>query len=140
LKAKSKLAELDPQNASAFWGDVQRLLPSILDGAIDNFLMVMPGRVETLATEEEKASMQALLAELAKKLAQGGAVKILTDIDEKSSQFLELISVAKKAGLTPSDVGKQYFPSGWTDPDFADDPRVITLVPGSKDDAAATKA
>ncbi len=139
LKAKSKLAELDPQNASAFWGDVQRLLPSILDGAIDNFLMVIPGRVETLATEEEKASMQALLAELAKKLTQGGAVKILTDIDEKSSQFFELILVARKAGLTPSDVGKQYFPSGWTDPDFADDPRVITLVPGSKDDAA-TKA
>ncbi|MFL6441682.1 MAG: hypothetical protein ACJ702_06970, partial [Nitrososphaeraceae archaeon] len=42
LKAKSKFAELDPPNASAFWGDTQKLLPSILNKSIDNFLIVIP--------------------------------------------------------------------------------------------------
>ncbi|UVS67791.1 HD domain-containing protein [Nitrososphaera viennensis] len=138
LKAKSRLAELDPQNASAFWGDVQKLLPSIPDGAIDNFLIVMPGRVETLATQEEKSRIETRLSVLVKKLAQGGAVKILTDIDGNSPQFLELMSAAGRAGLAPSDEGKQYFPAGWTDPDFAESPRVITLAPRPAE--IATKA
>lgn len=138
LKAKSRLAELDPQNASAFWGDVQKLLPSIPDGAIDNFLMVMPSRVEPLDTEEEKAKVETMFSILVKKLAQAGAVKVLTDINGNDSQFLELMSAADRAGLAPSDAGKQYFPPGWADPDFAKDPRIITLAP--KPAAEATKA
>ena len=42
FRAKSVFAELDPQNASAFWGDTERMLPSILDKSIDNFFLVLP--------------------------------------------------------------------------------------------------
>ena len=42
LRAKSKFADLDPPNASAFWGDVHKLVPNIIDKSIDNFLMVLP--------------------------------------------------------------------------------------------------
>jgi hypothetical protein len=129
LKAKSRLAELDPQNASAFWGDVRKLLPSIPDGAIDNFLMVMPSRVNPISTQEEKASLELMLLILIKKLAKDGTVKILTDIDEKNPQFRELLEAADRTGFMSSTAGKQYFPVGWKDPDFAQDPRVVTLVP-----------
>lgn len=138
LKAKSRLAELDPQNASAFWGDVQKLLPAIPDGAIDNFLMVMPARAEPLATQEEKARMEAMFAMLAKKLAKGGAVKILTDIGAASPQYVELAAAAGRAELVPSEGGKQYFPAGWTDPDFSEKPYMIMLIP--RPAAASTKA
>jgi tRNA G46 methylase TrmB len=129
LKAKSKLAELDPQNASAFWGDVQKLLPSMPDGAIDNFLIVMPGHAAPLGTHDEKASLQSMLVLVGKKLAKDGAVKILTDIDEKGQQFHELLVVAGRAGFAPAKVGKDYFPAGWTDTDFGKKPRVVTFVP-----------
>jgi tRNA G46 methylase TrmB len=129
LKAKSKLAELDPQNASAFWGDVQKLLPSMPDNAIDNFLIVMPGHAAPLGTHDEKASLQSMLVLVGKKLARDGAIKILTDIDEKGQQFQELSVVAGRAGFSPAKVGKDYFPAGWTDTDFAKMPRVVTLAP-----------
>jgi tRNA G46 methylase TrmB len=138
LKAKSRLAQLDPQNASAFWGDVQKLLPSIPDGTIDNFLVVMPARVEPLATQEEKAKMETMLSVLVKKLAPGGTVKVLTDIEASSLQLKELMYAAGRAGLVPSDAGKQYFPAGWTDPDFLEKPHIVTLVP--RPAAVATKA
>jgi tRNA G46 methylase TrmB len=130
LKAKSKLAELDPQNASAFWGDVQKLLPAMPDGSIDNFLIVMPEHAAPLGTHDEKASLQSMLAVLNKKLTKDGAVKILTDIGEKSPQLRELLAVAGRAGFVPGNMGKDYFPAGWTDPDFGVKPRVVTLVPG----------
>ncbi len=127
LKAKSKLAELDPQNASAFWGDVQKLLPSMPDGSIDNFLVVMPEHAAPLGTPDEKASLQSMLGVIGKKLARDGTIKILTDIDEKGQQFRELLAVAGRAGFYPANTGKDYFPAGWTDPDFGRKPRVVTL-------------
>ncbi|WP_415280641.1 hypothetical protein [Candidatus Nitrososphaera sp. FF02] len=129
LKAKSRLAELDPQNASAFWGDAQKLIPAMPDESIDNFLMVMPGHAAPLGTHDEKAALQSALAVIGKKLAKDGTVKILTDIDERGAQFQELLVVAGRAGFFSASAGKDYFPAGWSDPDFGRNPRVVTLVP-----------
>lgn len=131
LKAKSRLAALDPQNASAFWGDVQKLLPAITDGSIDNFLMVMPERDAPLGAKEERALLRATLSTLARKLRDGGTVKILTDIEEKSEPFEALLEVAGNAGLEyEARKGKEYFPDGWRDPEFKDGRRqVVILVP-----------
>lgn len=130
FKAKSRLAELDPQNASAFWGDERKLLPSIMAGSIDNFLMVLPQRA--MPEEPEGwATLQSTLAILAKKLAQGGRIKILTDVDINGEKFHELAEAAAVAGFAPDqrNAGKTYFPKDWTDPDFVRLPHVVILAP-----------
>ncbi|MEM3160846.1 MAG: hypothetical protein QXJ74_08695, partial [Nitrososphaera sp.] len=131
LKAKSRLAALDPQNASAFWGDVQKLVPAIMDRSIDNFLIVMPERDSPVGSEEGRMLLQAMFVTLARKLRDGGAVKILTDMEEKSAQFEALLEVAGEAGLVrEARKGKDYFPEGWDDSEFKDGKRqVLTLVP-----------
>jgi tRNA G46 methylase TrmB len=123
MKAKSRLAELDPQNASAFWGDERRLLPSIADRSIDNFLIVMPEHAMPSAPEEWR------FATLAKKLVQGGAVKILTDLGGDSSRFKEIVASAEQAGFAlAAEAGKAYFPKDWPDPDFKEKSHVVTLA------------
>jgi tRNA G46 methylase TrmB len=133
LKAKSRLAALDPQNASAFWGDVQKLLPAIMDNSIDNFLIVMAERDAPVSGSEERELLQAMFATLSRKLRDGGSVKILTDIEEKSPQFEALLEVAKSAGLArDTRKSKDYFPEGWQDPEFKDGRRqVVKFAPKS---------
>jgi tRNA G46 methylase TrmB len=130
LKAKSRLAALDPQNASAFWGDVQKLLPAIMDDTIDNFLMVMPER-EAPVTGQERGILLAMFATFARKMRVDGMVKILTDIEEKSDKLKALLEIAASAGLArEAHKGKDYFPEDWRDPEFKNGQRlVLTLVP-----------
>lgn len=131
LKAKSRLAALDPQNASAFWGDVQKLLPAIMDNSIDNFLIVMSERDATMVEQEARTLLRTMLATLARKLRDEGRVIILTDMEEKGDKFETLLEVARNAGLEHArHRGKEYFPEGWRDPEFKDGRRyVIALVP-----------
>jgi tRNA G46 methylase TrmB len=131
LKAKSRLAALDPQNASAFWGDVQKLVPAILDSSIDNFLMVMPEHDAPVNGHEERTLLRTMLVTLARKLRDGGRVIILTDMDEKDDKFAKLLEVAGNAGLEHARYkDKEYFPEGWCDPEFKDGRRqVVALVP-----------
>ena len=42
LKAKNRFAMLDPPNASAFWGSITKLIPNVIDRAVDNFMIVLP--------------------------------------------------------------------------------------------------
>jgi tRNA G46 methylase TrmB len=130
FKAKSRLAELDPQNASAFWGDERKLLPSIMAGSIDNFLMVMPERTMPDGPEGW-AQLQSVFAILAKKLAPGGRIKILTDVDVNGTKFHELAEAVGVAGfvLDQRNAGKTYFPQDWSDPDFVRRPHVMILAP-----------
>lgn len=130
FKAKSRLAELDPQNASVFWGDERKLLPSIVAGSIDNFLMVLPERA--MPEEPEGwAQLQTMLAILAKKLAAGGRIKVLTDVDINGEKFHELSEAAAVAGfvLDQRNAGKTYFPKDWSDQDFIRLPHVMILAP-----------
>jgi tRNA G46 methylase TrmB len=129
LKAKSRFAQLDPQNASAFWGDTEKLLPEI-DGSIDNFFMVLPEHSAPIATADGKSSVRSMLMVISKKLARGGALWILTDLD--GAPFKELVEIASQAGLKafPSK-GKEYFPKGWRDPEFRPNknPQIFVLTP-----------
>jgi hypothetical protein len=119
FRAKSRFTELDPQNASAFWGDTEKLLPAISDGSIDNFLMVLPEH-SAPATAEGWSSFRSMLAVLSKKLTKGGALRVLTDLEGK--QLDDLVVLAGQAGLKafPSK-GKEYFPKNWRDPEFRPD-------------------
>jgi hypothetical protein len=127
FRAKSRFAELDPQNASAFWGDTEKLLPAISDGSIDNFLMMLPEHSAPIATAEAKSSFRSMLAILPRKLARGGAFRILTDLE--GAQLGELVELAGQAGLKAFPAkGKEYFPKGWRDPEFRPDRKLQVIV------------
>jgi tRNA G46 methylase TrmB len=120
LRAKSKFADLDPPNASAFWGDVHKLVPNIIDKSIDNFLMVLPENFKPLNSMEEKLSLRSLLASMLSKLTARGTLQILTDLEKDSMKLKELKTIIVDAGfhLEVDYTGKVYFPTGWKDPSF----------------------
>jgi hypothetical protein len=121
LEAKSKFAELDPPNASAFWGDTQKLLPSILNNSIDNFLMVVPQiTIDYLMKLEDESSLTSMFRILPQKLSTGGTLQILTDLEANSTSFKELTAMilCSEFQVTPKDNKKIYFPKDWKDPDF----------------------
>jgi len=119
FKAKRRFAELDPQNASAFWGDAEKLLPAIANRSIDNFFLVLPEYYLPLITIEGKSSFRSMLAIISKKMVRAGTLRILTDLEMDSALFRELMLTAKEAGLELiSNVGKTYFPKDWLDPEF----------------------
>ena len=129
FKAKRRFAELDPQNASAFWGDTKKLLPAIADRSIDNFFLVLPEYYLPLITIESKDSFRANLAIISKKLVHAGKLRILTDLETDTVLFRQLIHTANEAGLEQnSDSGKRYFPRDWLDPEFKPNRKTQVVV------------
>jgi tRNA G46 methylase TrmB len=132
FKAKSRFTELEPQNASAFWGDTEKLLPEIADRSIDNFFMVLPEHSSPFTTIESKSSFRSMLAVISKKLTNGGTFLILTDMEKDSAAFRELVLLANQASfqLTLSK-DKTYFPKDWRDHEFRPDrnPQIVVLAP-----------
>lgn len=121
LKAKSRFADLDPPNASAFWRDAQKLLPNITDKSIDNFLMVLSQTF--FRTSEEQLSFRSLMTIIPAKLTVGGTLQLLIDLDVNSLALKELLGIILDSGFQV-DVEKNkkiYFPKGWKDPDFIDE-------------------
>jgi tRNA G46 methylase TrmB len=131
FKAKSRFTELDPQNASAFWGDTEKLLPAIADRSIDNFLMVLPEHSAPY-TMESKSSFRSMLAVMSKKLVHGGSLRILTDMEMDSAAFRDLVFLVNQAGFQlVTGKGKEYFPRDWRDPEFRPDkkPQAVVFAP-----------
>jgi tRNA G46 methylase TrmB len=131
FKAKRRFAELDPQNASAFWGDTEKLVPAIADRSIDNFFLVLPEHYLPLITNEGKSSFRLMLAIISKKLVRTGMLRILTDLERGSALFRELMLTANEAGFELiSNAGKTYFPKDWRDPEFRPNrkPQVIMFA------------
>ena len=130
LRAKSKFAELDPPNASAFWGDTHKLVPNIMDKSIDNFLMVLPQNFRPLNSIEEKLSFRSLLAIMVSKLTTNGTLQILTDLEKDSVKFKEIIAIIVDTGfqLDANYRGKIYFPKDWKDPDFINEKTPQILI------------
>jgi tRNA G46 methylase TrmB len=130
LRAKSKFAELDPPNASAFWGDTHKLVPNIMDKSIDNFLIVLPQNFRPLNSIEEKLSFRSLLAIMVSKLTANGTLQILTDLEKDSVKFKEIIAIIVDTGfqLDLNYTGKTYFPKDWKDPDFINEKTPQILI------------
>ena len=129
FRTKSRFTQLDPQNASAFWGDTEKLLPAIIDNSIDNFFMVLPEHSAPIATAEGRSSLRSLLTVLSRKLTSGGTLRVLTDME--GAALKELVDTASQAGLKAFPaMGKEYFPKGWRDPEFRPDraPQVVVLA------------
>jgi hypothetical protein len=129
FNAKRRFAELDPQNASAFWGDTEKLLPAIADRTIDNIFLVLPEYYLPLNTIEGKNSFRSMLTIISKKLVRTGTLRILTDLEKDSTMFRELILTANEAGLELiSNSGKTYFPKDWFDPEFRPNRKLQVVV------------
>jgi hypothetical protein len=110
LRAKTKFASLDPQNASSFWGDTMKLVPRIQNKSIDNFFIVLSKNFSSSAA----TSFGKLLPLLKVKLTGNkGTVQIITDIDEDSQIFREVLSYIASSSFKLSKTGRVYFPKDW---------------------------
>ncbi len=84
--AKSKITELEPQNASVFWGNPVKLLPSIPDHSVDNFIINMP-KSSGLEILTNTTSFSSLISTIGAKMINPGTLQILTDIPKGSDLF-----------------------------------------------------
>ena len=111
IKAKSKFADLDPPNAACFWGDTHKLLPNITDNSIDNFLIVLPEGSVTANIRERKEYFTTLFKLLHLKLSTNGSVQILTNLNEDSQEYREILTTGLESGfqIASSTVRKVYF-------------------------------
>lgn len=126
FRAKSIFSELDPQNASAFWGDTERMLSSTADRSIDNFLLVLPEHAAPGPSTEAWSSFRGTFVVVARKLANGGTFQILTDIQGHGLD--ELDGIASQSGFVRTN-RKSHFPENWRDPEFKSDviPKVLVF-------------
>ena len=121
-KAKAEFVCLEPQNASAFWGEPKKLIPNLPDGSVDNFLLRMPRKYYRIETMQDKVSLRALIEMLPDKLRNNGTLQILTDMPIDDIAFKDLTAIMNEVGFREcSDNGthKIYFPNEWTDEDFS---------------------
>lgn len=110
LRAKTKFASLDPQNASSFWGDTMKLVPRIQNKSIDNFFIVLSKNFSSGGA----TFLSKLLPILKVKLTGNkGTVQIITDIDEDSQIFREVQSYIASSSFKLGNTGKVYFPKDW---------------------------
>jgi tRNA G46 methylase TrmB len=130
LQAKSKFYDLDPPNASSFWGDAQKLLPNIPSKSIDNFILILPTKFVTLTSKEEKLAFKSLFGILPDKLRSNGTLQLLTELERKSITFKELLEIIVESGLQ-LDLSREkgYFQKNMKNPDFIEvrDPYVLVF-------------
>jgi hypothetical protein len=107
--AKSKFMELDPQNASVFWGNPTKLLPNIPDNSIDNFIINMP-KSTGLEILTNTSSFSSLISTIRIKMINTGTLQIVTDIPKGDDLFNTLYKeILSKGFVDCSDTSKSYF-------------------------------
>jgi tRNA G46 methylase TrmB len=136
LEAKSEFADLDPPNASSFWGDSQKLLTNIVDKSIDNFLLILSQNFDPLNTIQEKLSDRSIFAVLLLKLVNSGTLQILTDLQEDTGQYKELLKIVHDSGFEVNLVKstKVYLKTDRKYPEFTQGsiPQILIFRPKQK--------
>jgi len=106
--AKSKITELEPQNAAVFWGNSVKLIPNIPDKSIDNFIFIIPSS-SGLHIITNKASFSPMIKAISEKMNDDGSIQILTDIPKKSDLFKSMYGEIISNGFTDcTDVRSEY--------------------------------
>lgn len=107
--AKSKFLDLEPQNASVFWGNPEKLLPNIPNKSVDNFIIYVPKSMD-LGELTHSSSFGSLVSTISTKLISTGTLQIVTDIPKESDLFSNLYKEILSNGLVdcPADT-KSYF-------------------------------
>jgi hypothetical protein len=96
--AKSKLLDLDPQNASVFWGNPEKLLPNIPKNSVDNFIIYLPKSMD-LKLLRDASSFGSLIGTISNKLVSTGTLQIVTDIAKDDELFKFLYKQILSSGL-----------------------------------------
>jgi len=108
--AKSKFTELEPLNASVFWGNPTKLIPNIPDGSIDSFIINLASSRQEILTNKE--SLSSIISIINKKLTNFGTLQIIMDVPKESevSNFIykEILS---KDFVDCSEDSRAYFSS-----------------------------
>ena len=106
--AKSKITELEPQNASVFWGNPVKLLPSIPDHSVDNFIINMP-KSSGLEILTNTTSFSSLISTIGAKMINTGTLQILTDIPKGSDLFNTIYQeILSKGFIDCSEISNSY--------------------------------
>ncbi|HKQ22312.1 MAG TPA: hypothetical protein VJS91_09755, partial [Nitrososphaeraceae archaeon] len=107
--AKSKITELEPQNASVFWGNSIKLIPNIPDKSIDNFILNIPNssRLDILS---DKTSFSLMIKTISEKMNDNGSLQIITDISRDSELFKSMNDEILSSGLIDcTGISSSYF-------------------------------
>lgn len=106
--AKSKIAELEPQNSSVFWGNSVKLIPSIPDKSIDNFILNIPSS-SGLDILTNKVSFSSMITTMSEKLMDTGSLLILTDIPKDSDLFNSMYNEILSKGFRDCSKISNYY-------------------------------
>ncbi len=128
-RAKLRFSDLDPPNASSFWGDTNKLIPSISNRSVDNFFLVLPKRHFSNGINDS-SELTSLISHMPSKLRTNGTLQILTDVEESNNYFNDLELIGTKFGfhLNSGRHHKEYFPKNIRESYFTPDSTVHTLV------------
>jgi tRNA G46 methylase TrmB len=97
--AKSKITELEPQNASVFWGNSIKLIPSIPDKSIDNFILNITNW-SMADSQTNKTSFSLMIKAISEKMTDQGSLQVLTDIPKESDLFNSIYDEIRANGLS----------------------------------------
>lgn len=128
LKAKNRFAMLEPPNASAFWGSAPKLIPNVIDGVIDNFILIVPRETFKQTVKSVRmVSFISLLLIIKPKLRHEGSIHVLTDVEAHSEAQSMMLHVFEEAGFYPvsNQDAKFYFPKDWRDPRLKGEEKVL---------------
>lgn len=130
LKAKNRFAMLDPPNASAFWGSITKLIPNVIDRAVDNFMIVLPKNTLDRTEDSNRiVSLKSLLLIMKPKLRDEGTIQILTDMKEYTEHQNIVLLTLEECGfdMISDQKPKVYFPSKWQDFQLDDNKKILLL-------------
>ena len=130
LKAKNRFAMLDPPNASAFWGSITKLIPNVIDRAVDNFIIVLPKNTLDRTEDSNRiVSLKSLLLIMKPKLRDHGTIQIITDMKDYTEHQSIVLLTLEECGfdMISNQKPKVYFPSKWQDFQLDDDKKILLL-------------
>jgi tRNA G46 methylase TrmB len=130
LKAKNRFAMLDPPNASAFWGSITKLIPNVIDRAVDNFIIVLPKNTLDRTEDSNRiVSLKSLLLIMKPKLRDEGTIQILTDMKDYTEHQSIVLLTLEECGfdMISNQKPKVYFPSKCQDFQLDDNKKILLL-------------
>lgn len=128
--AKSKLLDLDPQNASVFWGSPEKLLSNIPKNLVDNFIIFLPKSMH-LKVLTDTSLFGSLISTISTKLISTGTLQIVTDIPKESELFNLLYKEILSNGLVdcPADIKSNFTKFGLDTLPFYSKPSLLLFCP-----------
>ena len=131
LNIKDKLANLNQQNASSFWGDAKKLLPNLHSKSIDNILLILHNFYNFEDHNRQDQELSLLFKGASIVLKSNATFQILTNIPKNSNKEKELINIASSFGLQLSknnNENKIYFPQSYIPKEFFENDTISVLI------------